>query len=67
MSKQKRWHWCSEQLPEAAGEYYVVRRAMGGRPHYNDWCIYEPGENGQPGRWKNRRGTVISTVESWRE
>ena len=58
-----RWHWCGDKLPEKAGEYYVTRRAMGNRPHYNDWCVFEP----ETGRWKNRRGTVITTVVNWRE
>ena len=58
------WHDCGKEQPEQAGEYYVVRRGLRGRngaDHYNDWCVW------QPPHWLNSRGTVIQTVEWWRE
>ena len=57
------WIECSRRQPAEGGVYRVVRRAMGNRPHYNDWCVWDP----EIGKWRNRRGTVITTVEWWQD
>lgn len=57
------WHDCAKRQPEKTGAYRVVRRAMRGRPHYEDWCAWDAAT----GRWHNDRGVVIQTVEWWND
>ena len=61
------WVECSRRQPAEGGEYRVIRRAMGSKPHYYDWCRWTPPINAGKGYWSNRRGTVITTVEWWEE
>ena len=49
------------QLPEKAGVYRVMRRAIGGRPDYEDKCTFAQG------LWRNRTGTVLNSVVKWKE
>ena len=57
------WVDCSKRLPEAGGEYRVIRRpCKSGLPHFYDYCTYDT-----KGFWMNRRGCVIKTVEWWLE
>ena len=60
-----KFHWCSDQLPDADGVYKVVRRAFHGRPDREDECIFER-VDGKP-IWDNLRGTEIQSVIGWYE
>lgn len=60
MEKGK-FHWASDQQPEADGVYKVTRRAFRGRPDYEDECVFAGGH------WENRRGKRITTVVGWFE
>lgn len=56
-----KFHWCSDQLPDADGVYKVTRHAFGGRPDYEDQCVFADGH------WENLGGKVIKTVVGWYE
>ena len=55
------WVDCLKRLPDAGGEYRVIRRPYkSGLPHYYDFCTLDP-----KGLWRDRRGRVVNTVEWW--
>ena len=64
------WVLCGKRQPPAAGEYRVIRRGIRHElaAAYEDECGWTPPDGDFPrGAWKNRRGTVIRTVEKWWE
>lgn len=58
-----KYYCVSDKEPESAGEYRVMRRAIGNRPDFEDRCFFDRSD-GRP-RWRNRQGKVIVSVVGW--